>query len=133
MSLTTKLTTLAVLSLLLVTTGCGLKNNQTQGVPTSGFTLSVIKSTANTRTALYSGPEDALSISELLQKAKVPFKSELHGDSEVITELDGVVNTMSKEWHLYVNNKAVVFAKDLNAITVHPADQIEWRYEPPTP
>jgi hypothetical protein len=68
---------------------------------------------------------DALLHDAGIQTALQPRGTEMH-----VTSLDGVIATLSKEWHLYINNTLTPLTQ-LEAIPVHASDTIEWKYEPP--
>ncbi len=68
------------------------------------------------------------NVAEAMTAASIPYKTEQRGEQEVMVELAGVITTMGKAWHLYVNDEAKQFTK-LSDITIEPGDELTWQYE----
>lgn len=70
------------------------------------------------------------TMSALLHDAGIQTTLQPRGTEMHVTSLDGVIATLSKEWHLYINNTLTPLTQ-LEAIPVHASDTIEWKYESP--
>ncbi len=122
-----KILILSVL-LLLAGAGCAVKSGeQTLSAPLDSYQIEIIKSEANKNTFTVQA-KNPTSMKELLGSPTVNSKQELRNGKEVVTSLDGVITTASKNWQLYLNNTKIDFI-GLEQVTVKPTDKIEWRYE----
>lgn len=113
--------------LLMTTTGCG-KSSLVQAKKSGEYKIAVIKSSQNISTKKYEGSEKELTLTELLAKSNTPFKSEMRGTSEVITELDGVIATASKSWNVYTDD-AKITNKSINEIKINSKNDLKIIYE----
>lgn len=113
--------------LLMTTTGCG-KSSLVQAKKSGEYRMTIMKSGQNISTKKYEGREKELTLTELLAKSNTPFKSEMRGTSEVITELDGVISTASKSWNVYIDD-AKITNNSINEIKINSKNDIKIIYE----
>lgn len=123
---------LLLLSLILVTSGCGLNGRSLSSVVRGEYVVKVIKSPGNEITyGAANEPTNNLktaTMSAVLKKADVTITTAMHGQTEAVTQLAGVIATSSKAWNLYINQQKINYTR-LDDVTVKPSDSIEWRYE----
>lgn len=109
----------------LVFAGCG----QTATVSNKeSVSLEIVKSPTNTQKVELKANSESTNLKELMDQAGISFKTEMHGTTEFVRELSGVIATASKSWKLYINGKINNFTK-LSEIKINQLQAIEWRYE----
>lgn len=124
-------TSLFVMSLFFLS-GCGLNDRSLSSVVRDEYVVKVIKSPGNeiTYEAVHE-PSNELTttpMATVLKKANITLTTAMHGETEAVTQLAGVIATSSKAWNLYINQEKVIYLR-LDDVTVKPSDTIEWRYE----
>ncbi len=72
--------------------------------------------------------ESETDINRLLDEVGVQAETATRGSDTAITKLNGVISTLSNEWHLYINNTLQTFTQ-LDHVPVRASDTIEWKYE----
>ncbi len=70
-----------------------------------------------------------MNMDQLLNEVGVQTETAPRGDTSAMTKFNGVISTLSSEWHLYINNTLQTFTH-LDRVPVHASDTIEWKYEP---
>lgn len=113
------------LLLILTLTGCGSKVlekfNPNQAEPT----ITIQKSVDN---VVEYKTESGKNLAEAMTIATIPYQIQERGQQEVISEMLGVITTMSKSWNLYINDEPRSFAK-LSDVIIQKGDTITWKYQ----
>lgn len=113
--------------ILISATGCGNYSNATKK-NTGEYQVTLLKSSQNISIKKYQGREKELTLLELLAKSNIVFKTEVRGDKEVFTELDGVISTASKSWNVYIDDSRATI-DTLNETKVNSKNDIKIIYE----
>lgn len=71
---------------------------------------------------------EKMDMKKLMGEAGIKLNIVQQENISVVTELNGIISTLSKEWHLYINSALHRF-NDLETISVQASDTIEWKYE----
>ncbi|MBT7928726.1 hypothetical protein HN682_02240 [Candidatus Peregrinibacteria bacterium] len=71
------------------------------------------------------------NMKHLLSEVGIKTETAPREEYSTVTKLDGVISTLNKEWHLYINNIYQSFTY-LEHVPVSASDIIEWKYEEPT-
>lgn len=87
--------------------------------------LEIIKSAVNSETFTITEPNN---LAESMTKLGIPYTTQDRNGQEIVTELAGVITTMSKSWNLSINNITQNYTK-LSEIVIKPNDQIRWHYQ----
>ncbi len=113
--------------LVISTVGCG-NYSQPPVRKTGEYQAVLMKSNQNIITKKYDGEEKELTLPELLAKSNTRFKTDMRGDKEVFTELDGVVATAEKSWNVYIDESKKDY-DSLNDIKINSKNDIKIIYE----
>ena len=109
----------------LLLSGCGTKISSL--VP-GGKSIAIEVQKADDNTENYTVDARGQNLHDIMLATAVPFTTELHGTETAMTNLDGVMSTEGKEWHLYINDEPR-FGADLTKISFNESAKISWRYE----
>jgi len=118
--------TLAATSLTLIGAGC---NNQ-QHTAYATYTVGIYTSMEHQETRNVALAASETTVSTLLDEAGIQAETASRGSEEAITKLNGIISTLSSEWHLYINNTLQVFTH-LDRVPVRASDTIQLKYEHP--
>lgn len=117
-----------MLGLILISTvGC-VNSSQTKKKNTDEYQVTLLKSSQNISIKKYQGKEQELTLLELLAKSGTQFKTDMHDNKEVLTELDGVISTASRSWNVYINDSKQAISV-LNEIKINSQNEIKIIYE----
>ncbi len=120
------LKTISIISLLLTVTGCA--RVQPGDSAESTYTISLQKSPVSTRDITHTPKNQPVHLFDLITEAQIPIATTSQGTHHVITALDSVIVTASKEWRVYVNGTPI--NNDLiQSLALKPTDKIEIKYE----
>lgn len=111
--------------------GCGQMQNSTE-TPQPPYTVHIQTSEIDDETRIAALREEPAMLDTIFDSVGITMTvaSTMTGDP-IVTELDGIISTKSKEWHLYINNSRIA-PIHLDTVPVRTSDLIAWKYEAPT-
>jgi hypothetical protein len=105
--------------------GCGIS----AGWPSKRtVSLTISKSPSHIEQSEITVKSFPVDLATVLQTSTVPYETEMHGETEFIRSLDGVVATASRRWQLYIDGKQYTITT-LRNTPITQSSTLEWRYE----
>lgn len=125
------LTVLCAFGMVLPLLGAGC--SQTNDVDSTYATYSVTIETSPQQTEIRQATltEAETTMTTLLNQVGIQTALAPRKGAVAVATLNGVISTLHREWHLYINNTLQTFIH-LDHVPVRASDTIEWKYETTT-